>query len=261
MLFSEILQSLRQSQERWTAPVPEDWLQGRSLFGGLQAALALRAMRGLIRAGVPLRVLQTTFVAPIAGPRIDLEARVLRSGKSTVHLEARLLEGDQTAAHVLAIFGSGRPSRVHHLPRQEPVSDEQAVEVPFVAGLTPSFTRHFTTRWLRGHLPFTGGSLSQAVIEVGIKDPAPTSEEHVAALADAIPPVALSHLQRAAPGSSMAWTLEMLRDRVDDLPLAGWRLDAQMRACRDGYTNQSVMVWGPGGEPVALSRQCMVIFG
>jgi hypothetical protein len=45
------------------------------------------------------------------------------------------------------------------------------------------------------------------------------------------------------------------------LPLNGWRIDAQLQAAEDGYTSQQVMLWGPGGEPVALSRQSMVVFG
>ena len=45
--------------------IPDDWAQGRSVFGGLQAAFAVRAMRTLEPAA-PLRSLQVTFVAPIA---------------------------------------------------------------------------------------------------------------------------------------------------------------------------------------------------
>jgi hypothetical protein len=55
--------------------------------------------------------------------------------------------------------------------------------------------------------------------------------------------------------------LELLRDDVRELPLVGWRVDAELVAARDGYTSQSVMVWGPGGVPVALSRQSMLVFG
>ena len=110
-------------------------------------------------------------------------------------------------------------------------------------------------------MPFTRSTLTHAVTEVGLKDTARTGEEHVVAIADAIPPIALSLLDSPVPGSSMTWTLEMICDRLDELPLTGWRLDAEVTAGRDGYTSQSVMVWGPGGVPVALSRQCMVIFG
>ena len=45
------------------------------------------------------------------------------------------------------------------------------------------------------------------------------------------------------------------------VPVQKWRLDAELTAAADGYISQSTMVWGPGGEPVALSRQSMVVFG
>ena len=99
------------------------------------------------------------------------------------------------------------------------------------------------------------------VLEVGLCDDGPATEGHVLAIADFIPPIALSHLKAPAPGSTLTWMIEMLADRVDTLGLDRGRIDAQLAAARDGYTSQSVMVWGPGGEPVAMSRQSMVVFG
>lgn len=81
------------------------------------------------------------------------------------------------------------------------------------------------------------------------------------AFADFILPIALSMFDKPVPGSSLTWMDELLRDRFDDLGMNDWRVDAQLIAARDGYTNQSVMLWGPHGVPVALSRQSMVVFG
>jgi acyl-CoA thioesterase len=261
MLYSEVLDSMTPRNGAWSATIPDDWRQGRSIFGGLQVALALRAMRALVAPEVPLRVLQTTFVAPPGLDAVTIHARVLRSGKNAIHAEARTLNGEEISNVVTAVFGSPRPSRVSVLPHQPEVRPQAPVDFHFRPGVTPPFTQHFQMRWLLGGVPFSGHSLTRAVIEVGIKDSAKTGEEHLLAIADAIPPVALALLDTPAPGSSLTWTLELLRDRLDDLPLTGWRLDAELTAGRDGYTSQSVMVWGPGGEPVALSRQCMVIFG
>ena len=38
-------------------------------------------------------------------------------------------------------------------------------------------------------------------------------------------------------------------------------LSGGMLAAAEGYTHQSVSLWGPLGQPVALSRQTMVVFG
>lgn len=261
MLFSEVMRSLKPDGDCWTAAVPEDWMQGRSVFGGLQAAFALRAMRALVPADLPLRTLQTTFMAPVPAGAVRVRAKVLRQGKSAIHVEARLEDGAQTLCLLMGVFGAGRVSTVAITPRQEPVENRKPLEFRHIPGVTPNFTQHFPSRWLRGGLPFSGHVLPQAVIEIDMQDAGPVSEYHVLAIADYIPPVALSLLKNPAPGSSLTWMIEFLRGRFDDLPLPGWRVDAQLIAASDGYTNQSVMVWGPGGIPVALSRQSMVVFG
>src|SRR3954462_5959687 len=100
--LSELLQSVRPHDGGCSVEIPDDWAQGRTVFGGLQAALALRAMRPLV-GSAPLRALQTTFIAPVAG-RVDLQVRLLRSGKSVSYVEARLMGGSATAALVVGVF-------------------------------------------------------------------------------------------------------------------------------------------------------------
>ena len=86
---------------RGTAGIGESWLQGRSAFGGLQAALGVRAMRSLLPEQMPLRTLQTTFIAPLPAGEVRIEASLLRAGKSTVHVEARLFDGEQVASLIV----------------------------------------------------------------------------------------------------------------------------------------------------------------
>lgn len=260
MFFSEILQSLRPDSGSWTADIPEDWMQGRSAFGGLQAAFAVRAMRTLLPDGLPLRTLQTTFMAPVPAGPVRIRAQVLRTGKNAVHVQAQLFDGDQVLCIVIGIFGAARASAVVVQPKPRPVAEPVSIVLPFVPGLMPSFTQHFLFRWLQGSPPFTGNPLTEHVIEVGLRDPGPVSEAHVIAMADSIPPLALSLLKRPAAGSSMTWTLELLAERFDHLALQAWRLDSELVAGGGGYTSQSVRVWGPGGEPLAVSRQSMVVF-
>jgi acyl-coenzyme A thioesterase PaaI-like protein len=239
--------------------VPDDWLQGRTLFGGLQAAIALKAMRSL-RIEAPLRSLQATFVAPVPGGLVQAGARVLRSGKNATHVEARIVDGEQTLALVVGVFGVARESSVSVVPEQPAVAPGGAVEMAYGPGVMPSFTQHFKARWLRGGLPYSGATEKDNVIELGMRDAGPVSEYHVVAMADFIPPIALSFLTERAPAASLTWMLEMLVDDVSALPLEGWRMDAHVSAARDGYTHQSMELWGPGGIPVALGRQTMVVF-
>jgi len=261
MRFSQALDSVRRDGDTWIASVGEDWLQGRSAFGGIQAALALRAMRDLVPAGTPLRSLQVAFLAPVPAGDVRIAASVLRQGKNVSQVEARLIDGDETVCVVIGVFGTPRASKLHLLPAQPAV---QAMPTPhvlrYVPGLLPEFTQHFHARWLQGDVPFSGSTQTEQVVDISLKDDGVADETHVVAFADFIPPVALSMLDQPAPGSSLTWMLELLAD-PRGWPLNGWRIDAQLQAAQDGYTSQQVMLWGPGGEPAALSRQSMVVFG
>lgn len=239
--------------------VPEDWLQGRTLFGGLQAAIALRAMRSLVPEA-PLRSLQTTFVGPVPGGPVRAVARVLRSGKNATHVEARIVDGDTTLAVMVGIFGLARASSVSVVPRQPGVTPGKAIGMRYAPGAVPAFTQHFKARWIAGGLPFSGATERDNVIELGMRDRGPATEYHVVAMADFIPPIALSFLKEGAAAASLNWMLELLTDDVSTLPLEGWRLDAHLTAAAAGYTHQSLELWGPGGLPVALGRQTMLVF-
>jgi len=247
--------------DEFVAEVDDTWLQGRSIVGGLQAAIAVSAMRSVLATELPLRVLQMTFMAPVPAGPVRVRARVLRAGKSATYVEAPIVDGQNAVALVVGIFGSRRPSKVRVMPEQPEVNSESPFDIPFMPGLSPNFVQHVSQRWLRGGLPFTASTSREMVLSVALRDEGTTAIEHVIAIADAVPPVALALLDTRAFGSSMTWTLEMLTDSVNGMPLEGYRLDAEIVAGQDGYTSQSVLVWGPGGEALALSRQSMVVFG
>ena len=279
MHFSEVVRGMEHRDGVWTAQVPEEWTQGRSLFGGLQAALAARAMRALVPLA-PLRSLQVAFVAPVPAGAVAVEARLLRAGKSVSQVEARIVAGGQTLCLVLGVYGMPRSSQAQLLPAPAAVPEAAPIalpavpgispggavpapfELPFVPGLSPSFTQYFKARYLFGGLAMSGSRETRQVIDLDLIDAdGPVDETHVLAFADYIPPIALNMVDQFVAGSSVSWMIEFLRDRYDDLGLAGWRVDAQLNAARDGYTNQQLTLWGPGGVPVALSRQSMVVFG
>jgi acyl-coenzyme A thioesterase PaaI-like protein len=258
--FSQLLRGAKRERGYVELEITSDWMQGRSVFGGLQVVVALEAMRTLVP-NTTLRTLQATFVAPVPEGAVTARAEVLRQGKSATHVEARLVHGSETSAIVIGVFGHARSSKARRVPRRPHVDADRALELAYVPGAFPSFTQHFGARWLRGSFPFSGRPTDEQVLEVAMKDEGPATEGHVIAIADFIAPVALSYLDAPAPGSTLTWMIEFLRDDLQQLPLTGWRVDAELIAARDGYTNQSVTVWAPDETAVALSRQSMLVFG
>jgi acyl-CoA thioesterase len=263
MRFSEVLQSVRGQAGVCTATVPDEWLQGRTVFGGLQAALAVRAMRGVVPAEVPLRTLQTTFIAPVPAGELCIEASLLRQGKSATQCEARILVDGQVACVNLGIFGAARASTVVVEPPYLPIDVQRQAprEMPYVPGVMPVFTRHFRFRWAEGGILFTGATEPRTKILVQLHDDVSIGEAQVLAIADSIPTPGLSMLKKPAFASSMTWTLELLTTRYDSAPDGEWRLDAEVVAGSEGYLSHSALVWSPDRRPVALSRQSVVIFG
>jgi hypothetical protein len=133
--------------------------------------------------------------------------------------------------------------------------------LPFVPNVVPAFMQHFNVRLLEGGLPFSGSSATRNVFDLGMQESGNATEAHLLAIADFVPPVALSWMAKPTPGSSMTWMLEVLDQDFATQPLQGWRVDSEMIAARDGYTSQSTVIYAPNGTATVLSRQSMVIFG
>jgi acyl-CoA thioesterase len=257
--FSELLQRARPGSGELEVDVPKDWLQGRSIFGGLQAALALAAIRSLVPER-PLRSLQTNFIAPLAG-QVRAQATVLRSGKNTTQVEAKLYDENALTTQVMAVFGATRASEIAvEMPPPEPGGSPPIV-FPTVPGVTAAFAQHFGMRLTRGHLPFSGIETTEAVYQLDLHDQGPTTESHIVAFADVVPPLGMSSLRTPTFGSTLSWMLELLATPSPDLPLDNWTLESSLLSAEGGYSSQRNTLYSPHGEAMAIGHQCMLVFG
>lgn len=272
--FSEVLDALRRDGDGWALLIPRTWANGRTVFGGLQVALSVRAMRGAMTdalgagngdvATLPLRSLQTTFVAPVAaGVPVVLRAEFLRAGRSATHARCDLLQDGKVACATVAIFGAARPSRiVLDIPRPAVHADPEALrDMPYIPGVTPEFLQHLQLRWGVGRLPYSGHDEPHSTIFARLRDTGCSAEDALIALADSIPTPALSMLDKPAPATSINWMLELIGD-PGLLDRNGWSLiGTDVRAGADGYLSQTSVLWGPGGHAFSVSHQSVAIFG
>ncbi len=253
---------MRREGDAWRVDVPEDWQQGRTVFGGLQLALAVRAMRAALGNDLPLRSVQATFVGPLVGRDLVLQAEILRTGKSTTHARCDMRHEGRTDCTAVAIFGVPRPSKFTlEIPR--PIVDvdpESLTDLPSVPGITPQFVRHIQLRWAVGTHPYTGQREPRSTIFARMRDRHCSAEDALIALADSIPTPVLSMLDRPAPASSLNWMLEILGD-PSQLDRDGWcQIGTQVRAGTDGYLSQTSILWGPNGHAFCVSHQSVAIF-
>jgi acyl-CoA thioesterase len=272
--FGAVLDSLRREGESWAVTIPKAWSNGRTVFGGLQVALGVRAMRDALGASLgdgngnvvalPLRSLQTTFVAPVpAGTRVELRAEFLRSGRSATHARCDLLHEGMLACTTVAIFGAARHSRIAlDIPRPQLQADPEALpNLPYIPGITPEFLQQLQLRWGAGKVPYSGHGEPHSTIFARLRDPDCTAEDALIALADSIPTPGLSMLDKPAPATSMNWMLELIGDPAllerDEWSMIG----TDVRAGADGYLSQTSVLWGAGGHAFSVSHQSVAIFG
>lgn len=265
MNFSELLQKVRTSPNGMV--VPDGWGQGRAAFGGLAAALVYEAMRARVPADRPVRSLAITFVGPMAlETPVDFEVEVLREGKSVSQVSGRALQQGQVVTLVQGSFGASRDSliRVDAEPAPEMKSAAEAMELPYVKGVTPDFTQHLAMRWAVGGMPFTNTPRRRMGGWVGFRTEAgerPVDESDLLALVDAWPPATLPYLRRPAPGSSLTWTIEFVQPVPRATTCDWFQYLAEVEHSRDGYGHIAARLWSPDGELMALSRQVATVFG
>lgn len=101
----------RQAPGRYTADVHEDWNLRPMPQGGIVTALAVRAMAQEL--GDPdqqLRTLHTTFAAQVPHGPVEVDAELLRRGRSMSHLRAEVRSPGRDRGHLTTgVFGAPRP--------------------------------------------------------------------------------------------------------------------------------------------------------
>jgi acyl-CoA thioesterase len=260
-LFTELLAAIAPDGDSFRVTLSDDWLQGRTAYGGLSAALCVEAALRTAKDLPPLRSAQFTLIGPAAGP-LTMTARELRRGKSAVFVGVDLLGEAGLAARAVLSFGVARKSIIAYqdlpMPAVTPVSDSPSF---FPEGRsTITFQQHFESRFAGGARPLTPGAEPEYLIWFRHRDAAAREGlVPLIALADAPPPAIMVVFPQFAPISTMTWSLDILSDApaTDD---GWWLIRSKAETAAQGYSAQSMMVWNSRGEPVIAHRQNVAIF-
>lgn len=262
MIYTDLLRSVTAADglSRATS-VPENWMQGRTAYGGLTAALCLESALPL-SAGLPIRSAQVAFVGPVNGT-VRCRPEVLRQGKNTVFISVRMTGEDGILAECIFTFGAARSSSLDFTRLAAP-------DVPGVAeaqvnlhreGRGPAFAQNFDIRLAGGSPLMSGASEADISIWMRHRDPnAPDDAIALLALADAPPPAAMAMFTEPARISSMTWMTEFLTETISTNDR--WFLARHAaQAARNGYSSQQMVMWNTSGAPVMIGRQTIAVFG
>lgn len=146
-----VVETLAPEGEAYAIDAPEAWSQGRTLYGGMTAALAYEAVKRAHGELAPLRSAQFTFIGPASG-HLRFSSTLLRKGRSSTLIASDCAHDEGAVARAVFVFGAPRESKVWHDFLPMPVVPAPSESAPFRKG-APSqrgFWDNFETRLASG---------------------------------------------------------------------------------------------------------------
>lgn len=257
MSLPKILKAAETAGSGLSAPIPEDWMQGRTGYGGLTAALAFEAARRSTEDLPPLRSAQISFVGPSA-ERAEVRVETLRRGRTAAFIEARVHSQGRLAVQALFVFQAelGSPLDWTDAPAPETCHPEDGEDAsPPVPG--KFFGHNFEYRFAA---PKPDAPIPDLVRWVRLREREglhPMTE--LLAIGDALPPAAMGLMTDFAPISSLSWMMNILSAEPSR---EGWRLS---RSTADhilkGSSSQAMGLWSADRAPAAAGMQSVALFG
>lgn len=254
--IADILAAAIPLEAGFRATVPADWMQGRTAYGGLSAALALQAALDLEPDLPPLRSAQVAFIGPLAG-EVTVTAQRLRRGRNAAFVQADVTSEAGLGLRTTFVFMAPLPSAVSHdaaprSPHPAPAPDARVFSGPddmFIGNFELLDLRDAAgpVEWLRWARLKARGGLHPMV--------------ELMAIGDALPPAALKLFPEArVPLSSLDWMINFVTPEPATHD-GWWLLAATADTVRTGYSSQRMAIWNAAGEPIAEAMQGVAIFG
>ena len=257
--LNAVVESLVAHDGPLSIEAPAAWSQGRTLYGGITAALCAAAATRAIPDLAPLRSAQLAFVGPGSGT-IRFAPTVLRRGRSATFVGVDAVGEAGTAARALLLYGADRESEVAHDVTEVPsvpAPDACASLFPDEAP-RPTFFQNFEVRLAAG-TPILSRAARPA-FDVWVRHRDAIGVDPVIALlalADSLPPAAMAAFSRQAPVSTMTWSIDLFHP----IPATGWHLlRSTSEQAAHGLSLQAMELWAEDGRRLAVGRQAVALF-
>ncbi len=257
MTVAALLAGAERAPGRLVTRVPDTWMQGRSVYGGLQAALGHEVARSAAAALPPLRSMEVAFVGPLTG-RIEASATLLRQGRSTAFVRAELAGEAGLGFSATFMFTAARPSTLDHENAPSPSApDPDTAAVVRMPAERTFFAHNLEYRHATERADRSTPRLLRWVRLVDRIGLDPVTE--LLTVADALPPAAMAIMPASGPVSSTTWLLNLLRPAPETRD-GWWLLRADAEQVRDGFSSQSMAIWSRDRQPVAAGMQSVAVF-
>jgi acyl-CoA thioesterase len=239
--------------------IPDGWLQGRTAYGGLSAAMAVHlALQANAESLPPLKAAQVSFVGPVTAAAC-FTTELMRRGKSVTQVGVDARVDDALVLRAGFVFAAPRVSTIAHQRVARPdVPGPEACSPSPVAASLPAHFRNFDVRFCGDALPISGATEPELLAWVRLNDASGVSPAAaLLALGDCLPPAAMACFTAPAPISSMTWAVDFAQPAQH----SAWYLQrTRSLAAQDGYSFQIMEMWDADGALVLVSTQTVAIF-
>ena len=251
-----VIDALQPVEGGWHGTIPDNWLQGRTAYGGLSAALALWAAQQSDEDLPPLRSALVAFIGPLSGD-IVIRANRLRRGRNAAFVQADVESEAGLGLRATFVFMGPVESKVDHRVGSAPDFPVPAPgDTTFKGQSAVAFSQNFElldrrdatvgpAEWLRWVRLNEREGLDPMV--------------ELVAVADCLPPAALKLVGGPAPVSSMTWQLNLLGPTPCTTD-GWWLLRADTGYAQAGSSSQTMAIWNADGLPIADQMQSVAIF-
>lgn len=263
MPLSQLYQQIQNDE---CIDLPTGWLQGRTIFGGLVAAMMMQ--KAFITINDPQKkVLSTsiTFVGPVQESQVRLTAEILRQGKSVTTIEVRLWQDDAVQSILIASFGTERETHIK-VSNEKTAPDYPAIDqlnivpknLPF-----PECFKQFQLTWAEGLYPISGSKQADfggwSRFDPELHENRKMQVADLLALMDVWPPGVLPLFKIPAPSSSLTWHITFihsLQQNMDDW----FKYKVFTDYADHGYSTEYAYLWDQNNRLIAISRQTVTVF-
>jgi acyl-CoA thioesterase len=257
--LAEMVSDLSGTEGHVSARISPHWMQGRTAFGGITAALALAATRRSLPDLPRLRSMQVSFLRPIAED-VTFEVTLIRAGRSSSFVQVDCVSADALGARCTFVFGGARETRIVHdygpgLSARPPMDCPELIR----RSSGPSFFKNFEARLADGDQLVSGSDRPEVVVWTRLVDrDGVTPEIALVCNADNLPPAAMTTFTERAPLSTVTWTVDFahIPDHAD------WLLTrTTSKHAAEGYSVQDMEIRDADGRLVASAQQLVALFG
>ncbi len=237
----------------------QDWMQGRTLYGGASALVAYTMATRAFPDLPPLRSAQIGFVAPV-GEEIALTAEIVRQGRNVTQVRSEILSEGKVALTAFWLFATGREANA--LRPADPPADW-----PGPPEDNESVTHTFAPAFVAKNFELRHGQPKGAERGATVRRWARLTEDHsldpvskLVLMGDVMPPGAMRAMQRQGPISSINWSFNVLDPQ--SMSPDGWYLaENASQFAADGYSSERLRMWDSTGRQVLDGMQCVAVFG